>query len=398
MKLKLLYALLSAIIFCLHAQAQTPTPTLNKGTIADSSYYDEIPYEVVGGKLVVTVTVNNKLRKFVWDSGAPLLIGKDLFDELKPQVETVLPVTDAFGKKDSMMIVDIARLQIGNITFNNSAALVMNDQHKGFECMNIDGLIGSNIMRNSVVQIDSRRNLIIITNDESRMALDKAHRIDLIKTPMQSNPYIKIKLPSRVSVELLFDTGADDFLTLSNKNYDYISKEKKKSLQVIDEGWGHDSYGIHGHEEQTKKYKLFTKNMTLANTSFEQVHIETMDDNDSRIGAKLLNHGLITIDYKNSSFYFQPFDNKNKIDVAEKDWLIKPIEKDGKIVAGMIWNRAGDDVKYGDEIIAIDGISTNDIDICDLFLKKIIPQDKQSITFTIKGSDGISRDIVNKKQ
>lgn len=393
---KLLAATLFFLAICCAGMAQEQPVTLNLGAHEPASYYEEIPYEVVNGKLVVTVTINGKPRKFIWDTGAPVMILGKLFKELEPPVINTIPVYDAFGKKDSMQVVSLERLTIGSVDFVHTAALLV-AENKGLECLEADGLIGSNLLRDAIVQINSVSKKIIITNIDNKVATGK-HGIDIFKTPAQSNPFIKIGLPSNVSLQLLFDTGDDGFLSISNKNYDFIKKEKSKSLRIIAEGHGNNAYGIHGSEENTDKFRLMAEEIKLGKTSFKHVTAETMNDADSRIGAELLSYGIVTLDYKNAKFYFQPFDDKKKFDLQEKRWQIEPTADENKIMVGMTWGEAKDLAHAGEEITAIDGRATDAIDLCELFREGILPKDKDRVVLKIKDATGKEREVINKKE
>jgi hypothetical protein len=53
--------------------------------------------------------------------------------------------------------------------FENSVALSSNDdKNLVFDCFNLDGFIGSNLL-NSILQIDTRNKTLIITNDEKNL-------------------------------------------------------------------------------------------------------------------------------------------------------------------------------------------------------------------------------------
>src|ERR1700709_819336 len=69
--------------------------TFNKGGTDSKNYYEEIPYEFINGVMFVTPEINGIKRKFLFDTGAPVQITDELFNELKPEIINHTEITDA---------------------------------------------------------------------------------------------------------------------------------------------------------------------------------------------------------------------------------------------------------------------------------------------------------------
>jgi hypothetical protein len=371
--------------------AQEQPFTLNQGQSSVASYHEVLPVDVVGQKMVVPVTINGKSRRFILDTGAPVILSSALVAELKPKVLKTILVKDAFGKQDSMNVVAVDKLIIGNTGFEQIPALIAPASDKLMECMHVDGIIGSNLLRHSIVQIDLQQKTITLSSDDARFSFGKADGLPLFKTPIQSNPYIKLQLASRTTLEVLFDSGDNDFLSISNRHYEFIRKENKKALKVLAAGFGSSSYGLHGKEQNTQKLRLQAGQVNVGEVSFTNVITETMDDPDSRIGMKLMEYGVVTLDYKNERFYFKAYNDLKSIALDEKKWQVQPNLEQDKIIVGIAWGPIAEKVKYGEEIVAVDGKPTAPVDMCRLFREKILPADKTAVVLTVKGADGAER-------
>ena len=383
---------------CFAGVAQEQPFTLNQGQSSSALYYEVLPFDVVGQKIVVSIIVKGKPRRFIWDTGAPVILSSALAAELQSPILKTIPVEDAFGKKDSMIVVAVEKLTLGNTDFQQIPALVAPADDKLMGCLSVEGIIGSNLLRNSIVQFDLKQKTIVLTNDGAKFSFRKKDGLELFKTPVQSNPYIKIQLPSKVVLEVLFDSGDNSFLSIGNKHYDFISKKHANSLKVLAKGFGSSSYGLHGKESNTSKLRLQAEQVGVDGVSFTNVIAETVNDADSRMGMKLMEYGVITLDYKNSRFHFQPYDGLKEINQKEIKWQIDPNLEEGKIIIGIAWGAAAEKVKHGEEIVAVDGKATVPVDVCRLLKEKILPQDKNSTTLTVKGADGVERTIVNTKE
>ena len=132
----------------------------NQGSIKQKNYLQKIPYENVNGLIVVPVDINGKTYNFVIDTGASLAISDKLYKELNLQIINQVDITDASGRKKEMKLISLPELHLQGITFINTLGVVHHEESSDFfnflECLGIDGIIGSNMLRNSIVQFDEQ--------------------------------------------------------------------------------------------------------------------------------------------------------------------------------------------------------------------------------------------------
>nr|WP_315207336.1 retropepsin-like aspartic protease [uncultured Flavobacterium sp.] len=173
---------------------------LNQGNAKNPNYYSEIPFEYVNGKIIIPVQINNKTYKFLLDTGAPNCISKNLTINLNPKILNEIKVSDADDNKSVLNVVELPDLIIGNIAFENSLALSYNEEKNlVFDCFNIDGFIGSNLLRNSIIQINIKKKTLTITNEKSKLKFNNKNGTKLTLIGTQSSPYIWIKIKGKSS-------------------------------------------------------------------------------------------------------------------------------------------------------------------------------------------------------
>jgi hypothetical protein len=127
--------------------------------------------------------------------------------------------------------------------------------------------------------------------------------------------------------------------------------------------------------------------MKINNFKISNVSAETTIDNNSRIGSKILEFGLVTIDYKNKKFYFLPY-NQN-IDANEKKFPIDFVPSNNQLFVSFVWdNNLTDKISKGDQIIAIDDINYEKVSICEVIVKNPILKDKHSVKLTTRNQKG----------
>jgi hypothetical protein len=362
--------------------------SVNKGNTQEQNYYSEIQFEYVNGKIIIPVIINEITYRFLLDTGASNLITKKLASILNPKSLQEIKVDDANDNKSIMKVVELPNLTIGNIVFENSVALSSNDENNlFFDCFNLDGFIGSNLLRNSIIQIDIKNKNLMITNDATKLKLNKKKSLTLSLIGIQSSPYIWIKLKGEKSgkEQVLLDTGMKGFYGVSSRNYSLFKDEK--IFKLLAYGTGTESIGIFGNSNNTTQQSLVLPKMEIANSNFLNISTITTNDDNSKIGIELFEKGTATIDFLNKKFYYEQFENN--IDLTEKFSKFSATILNNKFSIGIVWDEKLKDIIYtGDEIIEINDKNYENYLLCDLINKKSIFKDIEIIKLKIKNKNG----------
>lgn len=369
--------------------AQRPY-SMNQGGAIRKGYYEEIPYTVVmNNHLLVDVEIGGKLRRFIWDSGAPFVVTEKLAKELKMKTVSSISLGDANGKQNFSSIVKVEEVKIGKVAFAGIPACVMPDTALFFDCTGIDGLIGSNLLRESIVQISSNEKKIILTDDRKKLNLKGLKPIRMFLGGNQSAPLITLELMEKVNIELLFDTGSGAFLEINEKNWEGL-KKYLPDIPLKAEGEGEAVYSLWGRGKEMKKY-LFEMDIKVCGTVFKQVEGTNMRDRWSRLGNRFLQYGRVTMDYRHACFYFEPY-TSGVVEVKnEKVPSVVPVWSEGEMRVGLIWGKVPG-VAVGDRILKIDGQDVRNIGRCEYLQWKI--QKKDRVVLQILTATGEEKEIV----
>jgi len=368
---------------------------LNIGKTSSKNYYEEFDFEYHKDKVYVPVEIQGITYKFILDTGAPNVISKEIHDLINPKLIKTIPVTDASGKKENLNVVSVENLKLGNIVFENTATLVYDiNSNPIFQCLGIDGFIGSNMLRNSILQIDLERYKIRLTDNKRKLNLNKKNskKIELIGS--QSSPYVWIKLEGKDSAkeQVLIDTGADGLYDISKNHYKIF--EKEDIFSAIGESTGASSVSLFGDVPVENHFRLHLPFLKINGLTIKNDITNTTNDNNSRIGSEILKYGVITIDFKNKRFYLNP--KSEIINNEEPQFNFSRTLKDGKLIVGFVWdNELKEKISYGDEILEING---KEIVLCDLIAKESIYKKEKTLKLKIKSTKGdLFELIVNKK-
>jgi hypothetical protein len=379
--MKLIFNLCLLLAICSGAYAQNLI--YNQGGTSAKNYYEEIPYQAINGKMFVQVELNGKKHKFLFDTGAPVAISPGLVAELKARFIDEDTLSDVNGVTDTMGVVQIPKIKIGSIQFNHIPAITFFPDF--YKCWNIDGVIGSNILRNSIVSIDGTRHIIILTDQLEKLKLNNSYSSEMVtNTSYQSNPIIKVVLKDDITLNLGFDTGDNEFLRISE---DMISQlPDSGAYQTLAKGYGANTIGGLGLQQSAEKYLLRFPEMKIGNSLFNNIIIETNKSGTSAIGSKILKYGIVTLDFIHCRFYFNSAKKKNE--VKEKQWPFVPTVINDRLAIGVVWDKYKNEVKPGQQIVAIDDVDYSRVTLCDMLNRSHILAGKETANITVKDDQG----------
>ncbi|MFN3753939.1 retropepsin-like aspartic protease [Flavobacterium sp.] len=380
-----LNSLLVLLFLTVHLCAQELS--FDQGNIKGKNYYEEIDFEIVNDKIIIPVTINDKTYKFLLDTGAPNLITKRLKDEISIQSLKRIPVSDANNQVDTLEMIAVKSIKLKNLNFENNVVLATDlDHHFILKCYKIDGFIGSNLFKKSILKISLKDKKIIITDDIKKLH-PKSKPTKLTLFGDQKSPYIKINLTGNNQEkgyeDVLVDTGMDGFYEISNRAYSVFSKEN--IFEELSKSKGTSNIGLFGAAPVKEQILVKPSKLQINDTTFENLITNTTDDNNSRLGLDILKYGDIIIDFKNKKFYFE---SEKLINLDHKAPIYSPTVLEQKFVIGHVWDKNYQDrLKFGDEIIRIDNHILSEMDFCDIIKLKKNRDPKKDYELEVRTND-----------
>lgn len=385
-KYKYFVIVLVVLLFCTISSYGQNAVSANQGYVEQQKYFTTIPYKQIKGKIIIEVVIDNKVRKFILDTGASTVISENLYKELNPKLLGTVEVIDQSGLKDNLNVVSLSEIKLNEIIFKEIPALVSKEAKMLFECFGVDGLIGSNLLRNSVVQFDSKNKTITMSDNPKSLNLKKKDANEMELSPNQSNPFVWIKLKkgkSFANEKILFDTGDDGLYLMSINAYKHIIGEKLDVFQTLAESEGAFSAGLHGTAEKMTNYVVNVPMLELNNLILNNVTAKTTYTY-SRFGSEILKYGKVTLDYKNKKFYIESYESISEINLDKGTWAIDLILENEKAVVGIIWDKTLENkINVGDEILKFDNIDYQNMDFCEI-VKSNNKVDKETALLVLK--------------
>jgi predicted aspartyl protease len=365
----------------------------NQGSINLREYYEVIPYQTEIGKIIIPVNINDKTYRFLLDTGAPNLFSPELLKELNIKEGDSINVNDANNQDQKMKFVVVPQLKIGNLVFENQAGLIYDlEKHNLLSCYKIDGFIGSNLLRNSIIKINGTNKTIIITNKIKSLNIEKKP-IKMKLFGNQKSPYVELKFEGKNSEKasdmVLVDTGMDGFYDMSKRAY--MIFEKNKIFDALFSAVGIGDAGLFGVGNSSEQKLLEIEKANLNQQIINNIMVTTTTDNNSRIGLDILKYGDVTLDFLNKKFYFE---STKTIDVKERIPKLYTSVQNNKIVVGLIWDeKLKMLISTGDEVISIDETDITNISLCDFLKHKKEWKNKDRYILKIKNKEGQINEI-----
>lgn len=358
-------------------------------------YYMELPYENVNGKLIVEAEVEGHHGRFVFDTGAPFYISHALWQKLGKGDTRDQGIIDAAGHRLTVQKTVVKRLHLGGENGFNYDGVPANIIPAGnmIEALGIDGIIGCDIMPQSVVRFDSRRSVIIITDDVAPFNISVRNRMKM-ETNAQNCPFVEVNVGRGVIETPLFDSGSAAFYAISAATA--AEGMKAGSVEKVADGYGTTGFGLGGESAVTEKQRVKVLDLRLGSGKFRNLVTET-SPGGTLIGTAILKYGVVTLDYAHGAFYYEPFEQQ-PVDLSEKHWNLDITYDQGNIRVAGAWDNLRQQVTIGDRLVAVDGKELQIVTLEEAMKGNLLKIKKDTAKVMLEKRDGTRYSVTIEKK
>ncbi|RVT79618.1 hypothetical protein EOD40_00460 [Flavobacterium sufflavum] len=273
-----------------------------------------IPIELYSDFIVVPTTINGITYHFILDTGAPTCISEDIFKKLKLEVKDSIKGVDFFGNKKWVKQTTISSLQLKNFEINNRTVSVVKVlqpfKHKKIV---IDGYLGSDTFTNLIIKIDTKNKQLKVSKSHFNMKHEKTSSVKFNTFGTQNTPLLLTSYSDGSCKDTtLFDTGSRRLYEIKMDSYNkLISNNSIKKENIIGTVASKDNYssGLFGkHNDTTINYFAKIDSVSIGKLVMHGFPVLTCSNKHySIIGAQFLKYGIVTFDFKNKVFFFEPY-------------------------------------------------------------------------------------------
>lgn len=303
--------------------------------------------------LFVWVEIGGKKYKFLFDTGAPMVISKELQAEFDFEVKTQAQVKDSQNQRNIQRYVQIDSLSLAGLVFKDLVAVEADLRYSPIlACLNIDGLIGANLMRQCYWEMDAQSGYLRMSSSPEKWPLaDKRLISKSFKVKNTFTPVLELRVANTLHQNITFDSGSSDLLSLGKTANDAYQADS-----VLFKAYGYLSAGLFGSIIDT----LEVQDLSLYLDSLPyHCPIEFEANKDARLlGMDFFRHFRVFMDWRSQKMHFLPHDTVNFW--QEKSFPTAPFIQGEAIIIGQLNSIASaeaQELALGDTIEKINDIS-----------------------------------------
>jgi hypothetical protein len=343
-----------------------------------TQFLETIPFEQQVNLLFIEVLVNGKKKRFMLDTGAPNVISQELADELSLPILHKARVKDSQGASQKLFFAQLDSLQVGTLTFYNSTAVIADlSVSPELSCLNVDGLLGSNVMREAIWQFDFEQQEIRVTDNLDSLAASDDPVAIPFYTPPQGTPVFDISIGQTQHKGIVVDLGSNGGVDIPLSNLQNLNRSL---LLESHRGYGATQAGLYGSRADTT-YRILTDSLSLDTFYFGPSLILFSGAGGNTIGNKFWNQFQVTIDWQQEVLLLE----KNEAyqpPVFETFGFLQAF-RDDQLLVGFVYedspaSRAG--LRVGDRLLFANGmdmINFRKSDYCRFFINRQLDEWKE---------------------
>lgn len=317
-----------------------------------------LQYETtVAGHIIVPITIDGNIYRFIFDTGASTVVSTELRDKLGMKSIFTNKFEDAAGQVEKIEVYQIGQMQLGPVVFKDVAgpAVSLDKIEKQF-CEKIDGLFGTNMMRTCHWKIDYI-NKTITFSDKKIKPQGNFTEIDFIEN-FSGSPLILQLIGERPYYSTM-DTGAGRGFRVSDSLF-FNSRKSKGAKMVI--GRGNSSMALF-EGRPSYEYVTIMDSIYVGNNLIKNQLVEINAGESYLTGNSFFEKfGSVILDWKKKKIYLPQIEIKEDAGFYVHGLL--PVYTGDELRVGMVWENSIDginEIDPGDIIISIDGIQSENI-------------------------------------
>lgn len=322
-----------------------------------NSMTEVIPFKTTDGKIIIEAVVNGETGNFVLDLAGHNALLPEVADKLKVDTEENADLGSRREFRFKHIPVKAAgtiqTLAVGNNTFASNLPTFILEEEPYLRQLGVMGVLNSAVFQTSVLTIDMQRNKLTVTQPyrPPYMKLNYRENFELTAGTGIACP---VSVQGK-STSLILDTWNDGLINLTEKDFDeWSTLYPKGSPQKV----------ANGYKEATQTEETLTlPNVAFVKESTDNASaVKNPSLKHSTIGTKLLEHGILSVDYTHRKIYFQPFgltpiaesEETAAMEVRTEDGKLNPITRQFFLEHIFDYRQGNDFVLKGDMPVVID--------------------------------------------
>lgn len=355
----------------------------------------EIPFEAPLQLIIIPVEIRGKTFRFLFDTGAPNVLSEELFRELALPVVRKGRVKDSNRQAQKLIFTRLDEITIAGVKFRNTGALVANlNAALEISCLEIDGIIGANLMKEAAWQIDYAAQTLRLADSLPDLLANRDSAWVLpFNTSSQFTPKITLQIGGQTVEDITFDSGSGGHLVAKLDTWEKLS-EKPPHYKMV----GLGAAGLYGRVIDSV-YIALTPDIRAGEQALGSAIVNFGQKSSKKIGNQFLGDFIVTIDWAENRIYLQPRGNERQ---SLQGPGFSPHFEAGKLMVSSVLEggpAAEAGLQRGDRLLFVNGIdciNLTESGYCKLLLEK--PWNKAPTLDMVVERKGASVKVVIEKR
>lgn len=341
--------------------------------------------------IIVPVTIEGTVYNFLFDTGAVTIVSPQLQEKLKLKPLYSSKLIDGAGIVQEEEFYTLKSLQLGNIAFNNITTAVMDlSKFEKMFCTKLDGVFGTNIMRQCNWKVDYINNKITFSDKKIKPEWE-AVKIDFRES--YSGSPLLIQYMGGKFFYTTMDTGFNGSISVQDSLY---FKSKKAGKLKEYKSYGKSSLTLFNTQSETVEHLVRLDTMYLGDKLFKNKLVD-IEAGGMLIGNQFFKEfGEIIIDWRKEKLYLK--DVPVKEDTDHKTFGFLPLRTDEGVFVGSVWEGSKAQklgMEPGDIILSINGVDLTNAkqDVWCGLVPVFLDDVAAKVTVAIKKTDGTVKEM-----
>ena len=282
---------------------------LNQGNAPAGNFLSVVPFDYEKKIPIIKVDIRGKMYNFILDTGAPCVISTALYEEMNLKSAADVKVSDSNNKNENADFAVVDSIQVGGVNFTEMLAVVPDLRaNDGMACLDIDGIIGANLMRTAFWEIDYAKTELRLTNDLSNFS-DAGEKVVINFTRKNSGtPVLDLNVNGTEIKAVTFDTGSTGYVSLPLRYFPGAAADDTQTKR----GYGELSYGVHGAGSADTSYYLRVDKWQAGEMTESGKIIEAEKIDKRPVGNRFMENYRVVLDWKTDKITLYPRPNREK--------------------------------------------------------------------------------------